>query len=115
MATRVRVDIEMYQGDDQSYQFTLTDSLGAAKDYTGASPVTLDVKQTLDDDTVLFSAPATTGQNGSDFPGGIMVPKVTAAQSLLLQQDGVYDLTITESSGDVTTPVYGKVVLRKRV
>jgi len=115
MAKRQRVDIDMYQGDDQTYKFTLRNAVTKEPyAFNGASEVAFTVKESVTSDE-LFQATATDSSNGNDWSKGIAVISVTDAQSALLTRDGVYDLSITDSSGNKITPVYGRVSLEKQV
>ena len=113
---RQKEDIEIYQGNDEYHQFNITEYLtGAEKSLAGATSVTLTVKQSIESSTSIFSETAIDGVIGSDFANGIIVFKITKANSVLLTSSGVYDIDIVLSNGDLISPCYGDVLLQRRV
>lgn len=115
MAQRQRKNIHIYKGNDRNYKFTLTLTSGTAYDLSGATSVTLTVKDSLEDASAIFSETATDSTNGNDWTNGIVVIKITDTNSALMSSDGVYDLEIVLSSGDIVTPCYGTAFLQKNV
>ena len=114
MAQRQRANINVYQGDDRNYKFTLT-SGGSAYSVAGASSIKLRCRETTDSKKLLFECSATDSSNGNNWAGGIVVFAITAAQSLVLLGDAVYDVSITKSDGKIVSPVYGSVLVQRRV
>lgn len=116
MAQREKQDINLYQGDTRSYQFNFfTDAAQTVEwDISAATSVLLGVKKTLDSTAVLFDVEATDTENGNDWVNGVVVFEITYAESVLLTQNGKYDVQI-ELGGSLFTPVYGDVVVQKQV
>lgn len=113
MAQRQKTDITIYQGDTRSYKFTIT-SGGNPWGFASASAVVLGVKKTLDATALLFSVTATDGANGNNWAQGIAVFTISSAESVLLDRDGKYDVSITIGSVK-TTPVYGDVLVQRQI
>lgn len=113
MAQRQKTNINVYQGDDRDYKFTLTAN-GSPFNMSGATNVTLSVKQNITDASPLFECTATDNQNGNSFSTGILIFSITKAQSLLLVRNGVYEVRLTLNSKDKTV-VFGDINLQLQV
>lgn len=118
MALRTQIDIDMYQGDDQSYSFTLYTDVAQTTKYniSAATEVRMTVKDSLAPGApTLFASPITTpSSGGNDWTNGLVVIPVSAANAALVKRDAVYDIQVSIASTKVS-PVYGKVVLRRQV
>lgn len=113
MAQRQKTNINVYQGDDRDYRFTMTAN-GVPFNVSGATGVTLSVKQNITDSTALFESTATDGNNGNNFATGVLVFTITKAQSALLVRNGVYEVRLTLASKDKTV-VFGDINLQLQV
>ena len=115
MAQRDRFDIDIYQGDDEAFFFTITNlDDGTEYNFGSATNVKFSVKQDLSDSTALFSQNLTDGYSSSSWTNGTAAVLVTSENTALLQYDGWYDLQVTKG-GVVTTVGWGKVNVRKQV
>lgn len=116
MAQRQRIDINMYQGDQRTYQFNVyTNAANTTPyDFATASEVKFSVRTSLDAAQELFTVSATNGQDGNNWTAGIAVFVVPANKTILLGKNGKYDVQITIGSVPVS-PVYGDVLLQRQV
>lgn len=112
MAQREKEDISIYQGETKNFTFNVSGTAGA---YASAQSVTLSVKKSIDDSAVLFSETATDSQNGNSWTNGVIVIKITAANSALLVPNCVYDLKVVKSGGEVQVPCFGDILVKQKV
>lgn len=116
MAIRTQVDINLYQGDDQSFTFNLfTDVAQLTPWNISGGAAVLTVKDSLAPGSpTLFSSTATDGQIGSNFTNGVVVFPVTTTQAALVLRNAVYDVQVT-LTGKKSSPAYGMVLLQRQV
>lgn len=114
MAQRQETPIYIYGGEERVRRFTFKKADGSAYPVTGG---TLRVKQSIADSAALFTVAASgDGTDGSNFSGGILAFRVSAANASLLKGDGAYevDVTINGQAGNVT-PVWGIAVFQPSI
>lgn len=113
---RQKIDIDLYQGDTQTYTFNLyTDEEQTTEwDISTASEIMFTAKTSLDTRQELFQVEIADGLNGNDWSNGKVVVVIPAVDSEAFERRGKYDLQVT-INGSTITPVYGDVVVQKEV
>lgn len=115
MAQRTQIDINVYQGNDMRKTWTITTDGSTPYAFNGATNVKVTFRKSEGSHDVLFSQTLTDGAIGNNWTGGIAVVDLTAANTALLEKDGIYDLQITRSDGKIVTPCWGKVFVRNKI
>lgn len=115
MAETTQANMYIYQGNDMRKTWTITQSGGAAYNFAGATNVKVSFRKSEGSHDVLFSQNLTDSLIGNSWATGIAVVDLTAANTALLEKDGIYDLQITLASGKIITPCWGKVIVRPKI
>lgn len=115
MAETTQANMYVYQGNDMRKTWTITQSNGSAYNFSGATNVKISVRKSEGSHDVLFSQNLTDAAIGNSWATGVAVVDLSAANTALLEKDGVYDLQITLASGKIVTPCWGKVIVQNKV
>jgi hypothetical protein len=100
------VDLGLYQGDDFSMTLSITDSTGNPIDISSGT-VAAQIRATR-------SSPVVAGTFATSVAVNVVTLALSAAESTLLPQLGVWDCVLTQS-GVVTTLAGGRLELMARV
>lgn len=106
------------KGSSKDFTFIVTNGGVIPVDYTGATSITMTVKQKISDTDALFTLTATDGVNGTDLnavAGATLVFRMTATNAALLTPNCVYDVKLTPSGLTARAIVAGEIVVRLNV
>lgn len=116
MAQRSRVDINIFEGNEEPFAFTITQaSDSSAYDFSGADSVSFICRQHRESVDVLFTQNATDGQDGNDWANGIAKFKITPANTRLLSGNGWYQVRITPNGGQPITAGWGEINFQREI
>lgn len=113
MSQQAEVDIDLYTGSAKRLQFTFTSGGAAWDGMDGATSIELNVKRSLDEETILFSVDY--DEEESDLPGGIVQFFIGSHQTALLTENAVYDVKVLLGDYEDFVPVFGDVNVQKNV
>lgn len=107
--------LKIYQGATFSRTVAITDGAGDPVDLTGAT-ARMQVRQSIDDDSVLLELTTENGRISHDGVGGVLTLVVDDEDTALLSfSNAVYDLEVEYVNGQVDRVLYGEVVLLEEV
>lgn len=106
-------DITIYQGATYDMTFTWKDESDTAVNLTGYS-ARLKARESVDASTAFISLTSSSGITLGGAAGTIRV-LISATDTSLITQSGVYDLELESGAGVVTRLLQGNLILSKEV
>ena len=106
-------NLEMYRGDDKTFNVTFTDADGNAINLTGATVFLTVKKKQTDPDTAAIIAKKVTSH--SQATAGITAVTVTHTDSNVAVGSYYYDIQLVDSNTTVTTITTGAFTIKRDI
>jgi hypothetical protein len=106
-------NLEMYRGDDKTFNLTFTDSDGDPIDLTDAKVFLTVKRRQTDADSAAIIAKKVTSH--SQATGGITAVTVTHTDSAVDVGSYYYDIQLVDSNTDVTTITTGSFTIKRDI